>query len=66
MGQDIINLDQVFVRRIAAGTAVGFEKPAPAICISTKSRARNEDQVVLTLDEAEKVAKAILSHLAEE
>jgi hypothetical protein len=66
MGQDILDLDNVFVRRVAAGGALGFDKVTPAICISTTSRARNEDQVVMTLDEAKKVAEAILAHLAEE
>ncbi len=66
MGQDIVNLDQVFVRRIAGGGACGFNKPTPAISIATMPRGRNEDTIVLTLDEAKKVAKAILAHLAEE
>jgi hypothetical protein len=66
MGQTIINLDHVYVRRIAAGSVVGFAKATSAITIATMLRGRNEDTVVLTLAEAEAVAKAILAHLAEE
>lgn len=66
MGQDIINLDNVFVRRIAAGGAFGFAKPTPAISIATMPRGRNEDTVVLTLDEAKKVVEALVAHFAEE
>jgi hypothetical protein len=68
MGQDIISGDtgSVTVRRIGAGTAHGLPKVQPAIVIATSRRAANSDYVVLTLEEAGKVAKAILAHLAEE
>jgi hypothetical protein len=68
MGQDIIDGEEsdVTVRRISAGTASGFPKLTPAIVIATTRRAGNEDYVVLTLAEAEAVAKAILAHLVEE
>lgn len=66
MGTNILEFGDVFARRIGAGTALGFDSPTPAIAISTRLRGRNEDQIVLTLEEARKVAEAILSHLAEE
>jgi len=67
MGQDIIDGGDcdVTVRRIGAGTAHGFSKVQPAIVIATARRAANSDYVVLTLEEAGKVAKAIIAHLEE-
>lgn len=67
MGTNILSDDdEITVRRIGAGGASGFPKVTPAFVIATPARARNEDYVVLTLAEAERVCRAILAELAEE
>lgn len=67
MGTNILPADdEIAARRIVAGESSGFMEPTPAIVIATPRRASNEDYVVLSLKEAERVARAILASLAEE
>lgn len=62
MGDNIAELNSggVIVRRIGAGGRMGFSKPTPAFAISTNDRSGTADYIVLTREEAVKVAFSIL------
>ena len=62
MGENVLETDTgVVVRRVCAGKASGFDKPTRAYAVSTAMRADHRDYVVLTADEAKRMAFAILA-----
>jgi len=62
MGQNIAELQSggVVLRTVGAGTRAGFAKPTRAFALSTADRSGERDYVVLTREEAVKVALAVL------
>jgi hypothetical protein len=63
MSEVILERDGIVVCRFAGGTAIGFQKLTPCISVSTPTRGCGSDSCVMTLQEAEQVAKAILDEL---
>ena len=61
MGENVYENGGVVVRRTAAGKASGFKAPTRAYAISTDPRAETSDYVVLSSQEAMRVAFAILA-----
>lgn len=61
MGQTIAELHSggVVLRTFGAGSRAGFQRPTRAFALSTNERSKTPDYVVLTREEAVKIAVAV-------